>query len=65
MNWQEVLPEVYLYRDSCNVYAVRGPDGMLIVDASLPPRRVVLNFSAAPALLSQHTNTDPGPSAWS
>ena len=33
MNWQEVLPEVYLYRDSCNVYAVRGPDGMLIVDA--------------------------------
>ena len=33
MNWQEVLPEVYLYRDSCNVYAVRGPDGILIVDA--------------------------------
>ena len=33
MNWQEVIPGVLRYRDSCNVYAVLGPDGMLIVDA--------------------------------
>ena len=33
MNWTEVLPEIYLYRDSCNVYALRAPEGMLIIDA--------------------------------
>src|SRR5688500_11000323 len=33
MAWQQVLPDVLLWEDSCNVYAVVGPDGTLIVDA--------------------------------
>jgi glyoxylase-like metal-dependent hydrolase (beta-lactamase superfamily II) len=28
-----VLDDVWVFRDSCNVYALRGPDGLLIVDA--------------------------------
>jgi glyoxylase-like metal-dependent hydrolase (beta-lactamase superfamily II) len=31
--WQEVLPDLLRWRDSCNVYAVIGPDSCLIVDA--------------------------------
>jgi glyoxylase-like metal-dependent hydrolase (beta-lactamase superfamily II) len=31
--WQRILPDVYLFRDSCNVYAAIGPKGALIVDA--------------------------------
>lgn len=33
MHWQPILPGVWLYRDSCNVYAVQGARGMLIVNA--------------------------------
>ncbi len=33
MKWQPIIDDVWLYRDSCNVYAVRGPDGMLIINA--------------------------------
>src|SRR5919199_1782860 len=33
MIWNEVLPGLWRYRDSCNVYAVRAPEGLLIVDA--------------------------------
>ena len=33
MNWREVIPGVYRYEDSCNVYAVQGSEGMLVVDA--------------------------------
>ena len=33
MNWEQVLDGVWLYRDSCNVYALRGPEGMLVVNA--------------------------------
>lgn len=32
-SWQEVLPGVLRFRDSCNVYAVEGPEGCLLVDA--------------------------------
>ncbi|MCA1594807.1 MAG: MBL fold metallo-hydrolase [Chloroflexi bacterium] len=32
MNWTQVFPGVWLYRDSCNVYAVEGPGGLLIVN---------------------------------
>lgn len=32
-NWSSVVPGVWLFRDSCNVYAVEGRHGMLIVDA--------------------------------
>jgi glyoxylase-like metal-dependent hydrolase (beta-lactamase superfamily II) len=31
--WHEVVPGVLLFRDSCNVYAVQGPEGCLLVDA--------------------------------
>ena len=31
--WQLVLPGVLMWPDSCNVYAITGPDGILIVDA--------------------------------
>ncbi|MBA3948151.1 MAG: MBL fold metallo-hydrolase, partial [Herpetosiphonaceae bacterium] len=33
MTWREVLPDVLLWQDSCNVYAVVGPQGTLIVNA--------------------------------
>ena len=33
MNWGEVIPGVYRYQDSCNVYAVQGSEGMLVIDA--------------------------------
>ncbi len=33
MNWTEILPGVWRFRDSCNVYAIEGDGGMLIVDA--------------------------------
>ncbi len=33
MSWQKVIPGVYRYQDSCNVYAVQGSDGMLVIDA--------------------------------
>jgi glyoxylase-like metal-dependent hydrolase (beta-lactamase superfamily II) len=33
MTWEEVLPGVLRFRDSCNVYAVEGPEGCLLVDA--------------------------------
>src|SRR3954451_6865388 len=33
MSWRQVLPDVLLWEDSCNVYAVEGPEGILIVDA--------------------------------
>ena len=33
MQWNSVLPGVWMYRDSCNVYAVEGRDGMLLVNA--------------------------------
>ena len=31
--WQQVLPGVLMWPDSCNVYAITGPEGALIVDA--------------------------------
>lgn len=31
--WHEVLPRVFLWPDSCNVYAVAGPSGSLVVNA--------------------------------
>ena len=33
MKWEQVLPGVWRFRDSCNVYAVDGSEGMLIVNA--------------------------------
>ena len=33
LRWRPVLPGVFLFEDSCLVYAVRGPAGMLVVDA--------------------------------
>ena len=33
MAWQKISDDILLYRDSCNVYAVRGPDGCVIIDA--------------------------------
>ena len=33
MTWEKILPGVFIYRDSCNVYAVQGGNGMLIIDA--------------------------------
>jgi glyoxylase-like metal-dependent hydrolase (beta-lactamase superfamily II) len=32
-SWKQVLPDVLCWPDSCNVYAVLGDDGALIVDA--------------------------------
>ena len=52
MSWITVLPNVYLWRDSCNVYAIIGSQGAVIVDAGtgqwlehldeLPAKPVVL-----------------------
>jgi glyoxylase-like metal-dependent hydrolase (beta-lactamase superfamily II) len=33
MSWLKVLPDVWRYRDSCNVWAIKGPEGILFVDA--------------------------------
>ncbi|HLY64318.1 MAG TPA: MBL fold metallo-hydrolase, partial [Chloroflexota bacterium] len=33
MFWSEVASGVWLFRDSCNVYALSGPEGLLIVNA--------------------------------
>jgi glyoxylase-like metal-dependent hydrolase (beta-lactamase superfamily II) len=33
MTWKPILPNVYLSPDSCNVYAIVGPEGALVVDA--------------------------------
>lgn len=33
MQWKRILPDVFQFTDSCNVYAVVGPQGSLIVDA--------------------------------
>lgn len=33
MKWESVLPGVWRFRDSCNVYAVGGPAGLLIINA--------------------------------
>lgn len=33
MKWQAVMKSVWLFRDSCNVYAVAGPDGMIVINA--------------------------------
>ena len=33
MRWSEILPGVYRFQDSCNVYALIGPSRALIVDA--------------------------------
>src|SRR4051794_40794968 len=33
MNWSQVLPGVWLFRDSCNVYALEGREGVLIFNA--------------------------------
>lgn len=33
MTWKPILPHVYLFPDSCNVYAIVGPEGVLVVDA--------------------------------
>ncbi len=33
MHWREILPGIWLFRDSCNVYAVEGSEGMLLINA--------------------------------
>jgi glyoxylase-like metal-dependent hydrolase (beta-lactamase superfamily II) len=33
LNWAEILPGVWLFRDCCNVYALQGPQGMAVIDA--------------------------------
>ena len=33
MNWKQVLPGVWLFRDSCNVYAVEGDGGIIVINA--------------------------------
>jgi len=32
-HWETVLANVWRFRDSCNVYAIVGPQGRMIVDA--------------------------------
>src|SRR5688572_20551153 len=33
MNWIQILPNVFRFVDSCNVYAVIGPQASVIIDA--------------------------------
>ncbi len=33
MQWKRILPDVFQFADSCNVYAVVGPQGSVIIDA--------------------------------
>ncbi len=32
-HWEKVIDSVWMYRDSCNVYAVQGPDGIILINA--------------------------------
>jgi glyoxylase-like metal-dependent hydrolase (beta-lactamase superfamily II) len=32
-HWNEVIGGVWVFRDSCNVYAVEGPEGLLLIDS--------------------------------
>ena len=33
MGWKILTDEIWMFQDSCNVYAVTGPEGVLIIDA--------------------------------
>ena len=33
MKWQNIIENVWRFQDSCNVYAVRGPDGLIMINA--------------------------------
>ena len=33
MSWQKITHDIRLFKDSCNVYAVTGSEGLLIIDA--------------------------------
>lgn len=33
MHWEQLSPSVWLFPDSCNVYAVLAPEGMLVINA--------------------------------
>jgi glyoxylase-like metal-dependent hydrolase (beta-lactamase superfamily II) len=33
MSWRQIMPDVLLWEDSCNVYALVGSEGTVIVDA--------------------------------
>ncbi len=32
-NWKSILPDVFMFEDSCNVYAINGPEGCAIIDS--------------------------------
>src|ERR1043165_5858123 len=53
MQWKQVVPGIWLFRDSCNVYAVEGREGMLIVNAGTGRWMEDLgSLPAAPAALA-------------
>ncbi len=33
MHWQLVTEGIWRFQDSCNVYAVEGPQGTIVIDA--------------------------------
>lgn len=33
MHWTQISPDIFMFEDSCNVYAAIGPEGALIIDA--------------------------------
>ena len=32
-HWEEVVKDVYQFQDSCLVYAVKGPNGLVLINA--------------------------------
>lgn len=56
MQWEQVLPGVWRFRDSCNVYAVQGAGGIVIIDAGTGAWLDSVNSLPAPpvALLCTH-----------
>ena len=62
MSWREVIPGVYRYQESCNVYAVQGSEGMLVIDAGTG--RLLDDVSELPAAPADLEVTLVGPQGW-
>ena len=33
MNWRQIAPDIHLFEDSCNVYALAAPEGVIVFNA--------------------------------
>ena len=69
--WQSVLPGIELFRDSCNVYAVSGPEGTVFINAgtghwldAIPPASPRPSRSSPPTISATTPPARPRPRGW-